>query len=251
MPSRLARKPSVADELLNAAAELRDQVDALRFGEPVRTVYNPLQYAWPMVEAYTRRFGDTTKRTLLFGMNPGPWGMAQTGVPFGEVAAVCDFLQLDAPISKPEVEHPKRSIEGLACKRSEVSGRRVWGLIEERFGTPDAFFADTYIANFCPLVFMADSGRNITPDKLPIAEREPLVEACRLHMERVLDALRPQIVVGVGVWAEAQAQVCCQGRPGVSVGRILHPSPASPAANRDWAGQAMRQLVELGVWDEA
>ncbi|MEO0515484.1 MAG: uracil-DNA glycosylase family protein [Planctomycetota bacterium] len=246
----MARKNTIVDELLAAAADLRHACNALAFAPPVHTVYNPLDYAWPMVEAYAQRFGNTTKRTVMFGMNPGPWGMAQTGVPFGEVAAVRDFLQLDAPISKPPEEHPKRPITGLACERSEVSGRRVWGLIEERFDTPEAFFRDTYIANFCPLVFMADTARNLTPDKLPVAEREPLVDACRLHLRRILDVLEPEIVVGVGVWAEAQAKTCCEDRD-VTLGRILHPSPASPAANRGWAEQATRQLVELGVWDEA
>ncbi|MEM1446221.1 MAG: uracil-DNA glycosylase family protein [Planctomycetota bacterium] len=248
-------KSKIADKLLAAADDLRDACNALTFAPPVHTVYNPLDYAWPMIEAYTRRFGNTKKRTVLFGMNPGPWGMAQTGVPFGEVAAVRDFLQLDEPIGKPPQEHPKRPITGLACNRSEVSGRRVWGLIEERFGNPDTFFngtdrnSGTYIANFCPLVFMAESARNLTPDKLPVAEREPLVAACRTHLHRVLDVLEPELVIGVGVWAEAQAKACCEDRA-VTIGRILHPSPASPAANRDWAGQATRQLVELEVWNE-
>ncbi|MEM8783403.1 MAG: uracil-DNA glycosylase family protein [Planctomycetota bacterium] len=241
----------IGDELLDAAKRLSEGLSTMTFGAPVHTVYNPLDYAWPMVEAYTRRFGNSKKRVVLFGMNPGPWGMAQTGVPFGEVAAVRDFLGLDEPVGKPEREHPKRPIEGLACGRSEVSGRRVWGLIEERFGEPEAFFRDHFIANFCPLVFMAESARNVTPDKLPSAEREPLVEACRHHLRRVLGVLEPEYVIGVGVWAEQQANAVIAALPanGIKVGRILHPSPASPAANRGWAGQATRQLVELGVWD--
>jgi single-strand selective monofunctional uracil DNA glycosylase len=34
----------------------------------------------------------------------------------------------------------------------------------------------------------------------------------------------------------------------LQVAGIPHPSPASPAANRDWAGSVRRILVELGVW---
>ncbi len=249
-PPRVKDQASTADELLDAARELRDAVDALAFAPPVHTVYNPLGYAWPMIEAYTRRFGDGPKRVVLFGMNPGPWGMAQTGVPFGEVGHVRDFLRLDATIGKPDPEHPKRPIEGLSCGRSEVSGRRVWGLIAERFETPESFFRDHYIANFCPLVFMGESGKNLTPDKLPVAERQPLTDACNRHMRRVLGALQPAFVIGVGAWAEQRAVECCDGRVGVTVGRILHPSPASPAANKGWAGQATKQLVELGVWDQ-
>ena len=36
------------------------------------------------------------KRVVFLGMNPGPFGMAQVGVPFGEVAAVRDWLRIDA-----------------------------------------------------------------------------------------------------------------------------------------------------------
>jgi single-strand selective monofunctional uracil DNA glycosylase len=126
----------------------------------------------------------------------------------------------------------------------------VWGLVQDRFQTPKAFFRGHYITNFCPLVFMADTGRNLTPDKLPVAEREPLVEACRIHLRRVLEILKPQYLIGVGVWAEQQARACVQEADGITVGRILHPSPASPAANRDWAGQATRQLIDLGVWED-
>jgi single-strand selective monofunctional uracil DNA glycosylase len=32
------------------------------------------------------------------------------------------------------------------------------------------------------------------------------------------------------------------------LGKVLHPSPASPAANRGWAEAATRQLIEQGVW---
>ncbi len=61
-------------------------------------------------------------------MNPGPWGMVQSGVPFGEVAAVRDWMKIKSSAKQPKSVHPKRPIEGLSCKRSEVSGRRLWGL---------------------------------------------------------------------------------------------------------------------------
>ena len=34
----------------------------------------------------------------------------------------------------------------------------------------------------------------------------------------------------------------------IRIGRVLHPSPASPAANRGWAAAAEKQLLALGVW---
>ncbi len=285
--------------LLAATDDLVADLEPLRFGPPVTHVYNPLVYARPMLDRYLLRFARRPKRVVFMGMNPGPWGMAQTGIPFGEVAVVRDFLKLDEPIGSPppgEV-HPKRPVEGLACKRSEVSGRRLWGLFADRFGSAEAFFnavcGDTgrfaepqrrregasggvsggasggvsggvsggghLVVNYCPLVFMEASGRNFTPDKLPVAEREPLEAACDRHLRRMLETLRPEHVVGVGKFAQGRAQrvvdamladdadtPATASRPQVST--VLHPSPASPAANRGWADKAARQLVEAGVW---
>ncbi len=209
-------------------------------------VYNPLDYAWPAHLEYLERYGRGPKEILLLGMNPGPWGMAQTGVPFGEVVAVRDWLGISAEIGRPAVEHPKRPVLGLACTRSEVSGARLWGWARESFHTPEHFFERFFIANYCPLVFMESTGRNRTPDKLPAAEREPLLAACDRALRRTVEYLRPRLVVGVGAFAEGRAATALADS-GVEIGRILHPSPASPAANRGWADAATRQLRELGV----
>jgi single-strand selective monofunctional uracil DNA glycosylase len=172
-------------------------------------------------------------------MNPGPFGMTQTGVPFGEIAAVRDWMGICEPVGKPEHEHPKRKVVGFDCPNSEVSGRRLWGLFAQRFGTAEAFFKDHFVANYCPLVFMEDSGRNRTPDKLPVEETA------------VITALEPEWVIGVGAFAEERANRAREAMKGdFKVGRVLHPSPASPAANRDWAGAATKQFVKLGVWSE-
>jgi single-strand selective monofunctional uracil DNA glycosylase len=180
-------------------------------------------------------------------MNPGPFGMAQVGVPFGEVAAVRDWLRIDAPIGKPAKEHPKRPVLGLDCPRSEVSGRRFWGFFAEKFGQPEAFFAGHFVVNYCPLAFLEDTGRNRTPDKLPAGEAKPLEEICNAHLVRVVAILQPEWLVAVGGFAEKKAREVL-GQADVKIGRILHPSPASPAANRGWPEQAEKQLKEQGIW---
>ena len=237
----------ILERVLAAGSNLQKSVDRLRFGPPVTHVYNPLDYAWELHAAYLRRYAASRKRVVFLGMNPGPFGMAQTGVPFGEVAAVRDWLGLTGFVGRPAREHPQRPVQGLDCPRSEVSGRRLWGLFAGRFGTADAFFADYFVANYCPLVFMTASGANVTPDKLPASEAEPLYAACDEHLARLVEALEPDWVVGVGGFAARRAETALTGRP-VRVTRILHPSPASPAANRDWAGVANRELRSAGVW---
>jgi single-strand selective monofunctional uracil DNA glycosylase len=235
-----------ADTLITAANGLSAKVDAMRFAAPITHVYNPLDYAWAPHEIYLRRYGKTAKKVIFVGMNPGPFGMVQTGVPFGEIAAVRDWMGIEAEVKTPAVQNPKRPIEGFACQRSEVSGRRLWGLFAERFGTADVFFADHFVANYCPLAFF-EEGRNATPDKLPTKERLPLLEACDQHLRKMVETLAPEWVIGVGAWAEDRARLACEGLD-VRYGRVLHPSPASPAANRGWAEAATKQLVAQGIW---
>ena len=232
--------------LVGIARELGEAVDELRFAPPVTHVYNPLDYAWPAHAQYLERYGAGPREVLLLGMNPGPWGMAQTGVPFGEVSSVRGWLGIEASVGRPENEHPKRPVAGFACLRSEISGARLWGWARAAFGTPERFFERFFVANYCPLAFLESSGRNRTPDKLPSAEREPLFALCDRALARTVECLRPTIVIGVGTFAEERARRALGGS-GAAIGRILHPSPASPAANRGWSGLATRQLRELGV----
>jgi len=236
-------------ELIAAAADLRDKMSELSFSAPVTHVYNPLDYAWDAHVAYLKRSRPRRVSSLFLGMNPGPWGMAQTGVPFGEIEAVRCWLGIETDIGKPDHEHPKRPIEGFSCKRSEVSGRRLWGLFQERFADADEFFSEHFIANFCPLVFMEETGKNRTPDKLSKSERTTLDQHCTEHLSRVIQILKPKYLIGIGAYAEKQLTLAAKNiSTAFTITRILHPSPASPAANRDWRGTATKQLTEAGIW---
>lgn len=234
-------------DLVRAAQSLVKELKPLRFSAPVTHVYNPLEYAWATHRAYLERYGRGRREVVMLGMNPGPWGMAQTGVPFGEVSIVREWLGIEGQVKKPALEHPKRPIEGLECKRSEVSGARLWGWAKDTFGAPERFFERFFIVNYCPLTFMEASGRNRTPDKLPAREREPLLAACDRALRRAIEVLEPRYVIGVGAWAEQRARISLGGKSGVTIGRILHPSPASPAANRAWAKTAADAMRGLGV----
>jgi single-strand selective monofunctional uracil DNA glycosylase len=231
------------DALVTISRHLSEQVDALRFPS-VPYVYNPLVYARAPHEAYLERWGAKRPReALMVGMNPGPFGMAQTGVPFGDVTMVREFLGIEGPVGKPEREHPRRPIAGFACHRSEVSGTRFWGWARDRCGTADRFFERVYVANWCPLVFMEESGANRPPDKLPAAERKPLFRVCNEAFARVVGVMRPSLVIAIGEFAERRAREALGTE--IEIGRILHPSPASPAAN-NWAVVVDEQLGALG-----
>ncbi len=242
---------STAVALTEAARELRSKLDGLAFSAPVAHVYNPLQYAAVPHERYLFQYGEGQKEVVFLGMNPGPFGMAQTGVPFGEIAAVRDWMGISEVVSKPSPEHPKRRIVGFDCPKSEVSGRRLWGLCTARFGTAEKFFRDHFVANYCPLVFMSESGANLTPDKVSANEMQPVFAACDEHLRRVVEILQPQWLIGIGGFAESRAQFLRDQFPQMKIARILHPSPASPAANKDWSGNVTRTLEGLGVWRPA
>ena len=262
---RGSRKRHRSLELIQASRDLAAAVGALRFGDPVRHVYNPLEYARRPHEAYLSRYGDSRKRVVFVGMNPGPWGMAQTGVPFGEVGVVREWLGIQEPVDRPPDEHPGRPVLGFAITRSEASCLRLWGLMRRRFCSPGAFFAGHFVANYCPLLFLDAGGRNLTPDRLRSADRVQLYGLCDGHLRRVAEILEPEWLVGIGRFTEERLRRSFEpgaegaqeaggthgGTAGATAPRvagILHPSPASPKANRGWAEAAEARLRELGIW---
>jgi single-strand selective monofunctional uracil DNA glycosylase len=232
--------------LSTISRDLAQTVGRMTFAPPVACVYNPLEYARAPHEAYLERYGRGPKEVLLLGMNPGPFGMAQTGVPFGDVAMVRDWMAIRAAVQRPDKEHDKRRVLGFDCPRSEVSGSRLWGWARDRFGTPERFFSRFFVVNYCPLAFVEESGKNRTPDKLPPAEREPLLAACDTALVEIVHLLEPRWVIGVGAFARDRAREALEGHS-VNIGTILHPSPASPAANRGWAELVERDLTALGI----
>jgi single-strand selective monofunctional uracil DNA glycosylase len=238
---------SNTENLVKVARELSQSVGSLSFELPTAYVYNPLEYAWEIHRQYLELAGGGKKKVVFLGMNPGPYGMAQTGVPFGEVSAVRDWIGLKGEVKKPNPEHPKRPVEGLECSKSEVSGRRLWGLFADKFPEAHDFFKDHFVVNYCPLVFMEESGKNRTPDKLPAVETKLLEHVCDTHLRQVVETLEPEWLIGVGAFAEKRASIALSGM-NIQIGKILHPSPASPAANRGWAEAANKQLLEQGIW---
>ena len=232
-------------DAIKITRRLSRAVNRMRFAEPVTHVYNPLQYAKCTSELYLERYARPGAEAMFLGMNPGPFGMAQTGVPFGEVEIVRQWIGIEGPVQRPKNEHPKRPIQGFACTRSEVSGRRLWGWAQNRFPSADAFFDRFFVWNFCPLLFMEASGRNRTPDKLPVEERERLFAACDRALVDMVDALQPERLIGIGKFAESRAKLALGEQ--LPIGTVLHPSPASPAANRGWEPQAETQLRDQGI----
>ncbi|GAB1299935.1 Single-strand selective monofunctional uracil DNA glycosylase [Apodemus speciosus] len=201
---------SLAQGFLEEELRLNAELSQLQFPEPVGVIYNPVDYAWEPHRNYVTRYCQGPKEVLFLGMNPGPFGMAQTGVPFGEVNVVRDWLGVGGPVLTPAQEHPKRPVLGLECPQSD--------------------------------------GRNLTPAELPAKQREQLLSICDAALCRQVQLLGVRLVVGVGRLAEQRARKALVGlSPEVQVEGLLHPSPRSPQANKGWEAAARERLQELGL----
>ncbi len=230
---------TISDELVKA-------LRPLKFTPPVSHVYNPLEYARKAFDLYIERYGTGSKDILLLGMNPGPWGMAQTGIPFGEIDIVKNWLKINAPVGRPVDVHPKKPVNGFDCTRSEVSGRRLWGWAQKRFKSPEYFFERFFVINYCPLLFVEAGGRNRTPNAIRITERKPLLDVCDRALQQTVAAMSPRFVVGVGEFAAARARTALE-ETDIVVGRINHPSPANPRANKGWEALVEKEMAAMGI----
>lgn len=231
---------------LQIADALSRTLRQLCWSHPVSITYDPTDYAREPLAHYFEKYGQVPKRVVLVGMNPGPWGMLQTGIPFGEVSMVRDWMGIMGQVNQPQQVHPKRPIDGFACTRSEVSGSRLWGWARDRFGAAEEFFRDFFVVNYCPLAFFDESGKNITPDKLKRADREQIFRLCDETTEQTVQLLKPEWVIGVGRFAHDRCAAALEGID-VKVGRVTHPSPANPPANRGWAALIEKELSDLGI----
>ena len=209
-------------------------------------VYDPSVYAKCPHDNYLQRFAKGQKRVLLLGMNPGPWGMAQIGVPFGSVPHARDWLKVEGKIGVPERFHPSRPVLGWECHRVEPSGRRLWSLLESIYGAPCNMAKELVVLNYCPLLFLKANGqscRNLPLNNLRGAKK--LLQACDESLGEMLDVVKPEVAIGIGMFAEKRLRLVAGKK--IKVGRMLHPSPASPMANQGFDRLARVALASHGV----
>lgn len=233
--------------IISRTEVLRDSVSSLSFSFD-GYIYNPLDYAWEAHRQFLEKYVDHKIRVLFLGMNPGPFGMMQTGVPFGEINAVKNYLKIDAPMGRPSPEHPARPVLGFDTKRSEISGLRFWGLISREFPDPFDYFRNQTVFNYCPLGFLMNtkSAKNETPDHLAKPERDALEKICSSYLSDVIEILSPSVLIGVGKYAQSKLQSVSSNQ---LVSSIIHPSPGNPQANNNWAGKTYEKLREIGAWN--
>ncbi|XP_014240783.1 single-strand selective monofunctional uracil DNA glycosylase-like isoform X1 [Cimex lectularius] len=222
--------------ILQIELKLATDLVKLDFGPKVEYVYNPLEYAVDVHSRYLDLACSGRKKALFLGMNPGPWGMMQNGVPFGESTSVKEFLKLTGVIHRPDNEHPQRPVLGLDCKRREVSGKRFWSLVELLGdGSPHDFFRNCTVHNYFPLCLLSGKGKNVTPPELKTAVQKEINEMCDQSLVNVISLLDIEIVIAVGRFAEKRAQIIKERfQLPIRVCYISHPSPRNPESNKNW-----------------
>ncbi len=243
---------AVIEELIEITSQFAFKCAHIEYQEDVY-VYHPLQYAWNFHKKYIELYVKENTDTLFLGMNPGPFGMAQTGIPFGEVNVVRDYLGIDEKLENLPTCHPKRPIEGLKCSRSEVSGRRLWTLIQNRFPVSSLFPDSVAIMNYCPVVFVdkGPTGKNIIPEKIEKNAREKLEQICDNYLDQMISIINPRNVIGIGQYAKKKLESSISRlESDIYVTSILHPSPANPQANRGWEPIVKKTLVDEHIWRE-
>ncbi|XP_073999923.1 single-strand selective monofunctional uracil DNA glycosylase-like isoform X2 [Rhodnius prolixus] len=179
-------------------------------------------------------------------MNPGPWGMMQNGVPFGETNSVRDFLDLFGTVHKPDREHPSKPVLGFSCSRSEISGRRFWELARVLgAGSPHQFFKHAFVHNYFPLCLLSSNGKNITPSELKANVKKEIERACDECLVEVLLLLEIEVVVAIGRFVEKRVQkLCSRANLPIQVVFISHPSPRNPSSNRDWLNKTKNLIID-------
>ncbi|KAJ2944781.1 hypothetical protein O0L34_g1671 [Tuta absoluta] len=237
------------DDFLHIIDELNISLDHLILPSTVKCVYNPTIYARRTFEMYIKKYCNTKKSVMYFGMNPGPWGMSQTGVPFGEIGSVRDWLGIEGPVDKPPHEIPARPVKGFDCTRTEVSGKRFWGLFKDICRTPEKFFETSFIYNYMPVQWMKSNGCNLTPGDFKTSEMEELFNICDPVFIKVLELYEVRTVVAIGKFCETRAQKATQkylSGSSIEVLYLPHPSPRA-VNNNNWNQKAMDILKKLDL----
>ena len=197
-------------------------------------------------EQYLKRFGEGRKRVVFLGMNPGPFGMVQVGVPFGEVNAVRDWMQISAPVAPPKTPNPSRPVEGFTCQRSEVRVSACGRFFAERY--PHAQdFCRPLCAELLPAGVLRSRAQR---DTRQAPEERNRTALCRLRctFRRASTRWRRNGWSASASLPDAGASSACPFVPAGEDRHRAHPSPAGPIANRGWAPQAAAQLTALGIW---
>lgn len=210
-------------------------------------IYNPLEYCLDPFIQYLEKGGE--KRDIVFlGMNPGPFGMMQNGIPFGASNFVNNYLNIEKDFDKQKIEkeHPKYKIIGKNIERQEISGTKLWGLIQSFYPDSNTFLENQIVLNYLQLAILdKEKGKNITPDKLNKDVRTKIENICDNQLREILDILESKVLIGVGKYSyDSLLRV----KKNEKVIKINHPSPLNARYFKTWTEDTKKLLIDENIW---
>jgi single-strand selective monofunctional uracil DNA glycosylase len=223
-------------------------------------VLNPGRYGERWHARFRRAYPMSPRPLLVFGLNPGPYGMAQTGVPFTDLKRLesalpglwKDLVASGEPVTRPGLAPP--SLARHLTRTFESSSVRVYRFLERAYGRPELALREVVFVNPCPLLFIdPETGANRTPADLPRALRArkaaELVHAFEeLRRATVLEAVaelepRGAILLGRDV-AAAVGEALRAALGARSVVEWEHPARAVPET---WSRGLADELRKRGL----
>jgi single-strand selective monofunctional uracil DNA glycosylase len=221
-------------------------------------VLDPGRYGERWHHRFRRCYPVGPRPLLVFGLNPGPYGMAQTGVPFTDLKRLefhlprlwRELLAAREPVALPGLAPP--SLRPFLTRTFESSSVRVYKFLERAFGSAEQAFRRVAFVNPCPLLFIdRATGENRTPADLPRAAPRLMREFDALRRTTVLEAVseleaRGAVLLGKDV-ARAAAPALRAALPADSVLEWEHPARAVPET---WARGLHESLAARG-WIDA
>jgi single-strand selective monofunctional uracil DNA glycosylase len=255
-PMRRARAGKIDGDPLGAAIRFSSR----RFAPLARSiaratgwlVLDPSRYGERWHAPFRRLYPPRARPLLVFGLNPGPYGMAQTGIPFTDLKRLAQGLpRLAAELAR---SGERLSLPGLApsslqpflTRTFESSSVRVHRFLRLAHGSAERAFREVVFVNPCPLLFIDRAlGENRTPADLPRALRAGVDEA-RVEVVSVAVArLRARGAIVLGRDAAAALSVPLRARLGErAVVEWEHPARAVPDI---WARGLLAALRRRGL----
>jgi single-strand selective monofunctional uracil DNA glycosylase len=160
-------------------------------------IWNPGLYAASWHALFRKEYPASAGCILVFGLNPGPYGMAQTGIPFTDLKRLREHLPRLAKglerrgCSLAGVGLAPRSLRPYLSRTFESSAVRVYRFLSRGWGSAEDGWRSVVVANPCSLLFMDAAGENRTPADLvgAVSRRTGSLVAARRLRERC-NALR-------------------------------------------------------------
>ena len=206
-------------------------------------VWNPQLYGLPLYRRFATEHLPTSRGAIVaLGLNPGKYGMSQTGIPFTDVTRAARVgIAIEPPGLAPASLRPF-----LKSYRVERSSASVYNLLDALWGGPAEGWRRLWAVAPCGLLFLEPDGTNVTPADARLARRDDVRELRLRVIRESVEAARPR---GVLLLGQDVARVAADALGDVETLVVDHPVARGPGRRGPawWAG-VVAQAVRARGW---